>query len=106
MKRICIFTGSAALAVSLAVWTNSAGAAAIAQHSGSTDPSTEGFVNNGGSLPVYGSAVTDAWNVSGDWSTTYNEYLLAPAQSAELWSEKWTLTAVMQNLSTAAFSGI
>ncbi len=47
------------------VFASTAYGAVIVQHSGSTDPGTEGFVNNGGDLPVYGTAVTNAWNVSG-----------------------------------------
>ena len=59
-------------------------AAIIAQHSGSTDPSTEGFTNNDGLLPVYGSPTGDTWTIQGNPYVTYDQYLITPAQAAIL----------------------
>jgi hypothetical protein len=85
-------------------------ATVVARHSGSTNPSTEGFVNDYNVLPVYGSPVSPppAWNMTGPWNTDYNQYVLTSAQVSMLGSQNWKLTAIMENLSagTGAESGI
>jgi len=87
-------------------FAQAASATVFVQHSGSTNPGTEGFTNDV-SGPVYGSPVLSppAWNMTGSWNTNYNQFLLTAAQSAALWSETWTLTAIMQNLSTGSGFG-
>jgi hypothetical protein len=55
---------------------------------------------------VFGSPVTSAWNMDQyAWTDDYNQYTFTPAQSAALWTEPWTLTAIMQNLSTGTGFG-
>jgi hypothetical protein len=96
MKSSRILAG--ALSISLA---QAAHAAIIVQHSGNTNPGAEGFTNDVGG-PVFGSPVTSppAWNMNGPWSSNYNQFALSPSQEAGLISGNWTLTAIMQNLST------
>jgi len=96
---------SALSAAILVAFAGTAGAAVIVQHSGSTDPGTEGFTNSEGGEPVFGSPVTNAWNMNGAWTSEYNQFVLTAAQSAALWSEAWTLTAMIQNLSTGTGFG-
>jgi hypothetical protein len=77
---------SAAIFLELA---QTAGAQLVAQHSGSTNPGTEGFVNNNGG-PIYGSPVIasvttpSSWNMTGPWPFNYNQYVLSAAQSTAL----------------------
>jgi hypothetical protein len=97
MKAIAIVFGAVCLA-----FAQTASAAIIVQHSGSTNPGTEGFTNDIGG-PAFGSAVAgppSAWNVTGPWCCDYNMYTLTPAQATALWSENWTLTAKMQDWAT------
>src|SRR5579863_8689470 len=101
MKRIAVLFGALLLA-----FAHGADAAIIAQHSGSTNPGSEGFTNDGGGA-VFGSPVTGpppAWNLTGPWCCEYNMYTLTLAQGAALWSENWTLTVNMQDLATGTGS--
>jgi hypothetical protein len=101
MKITAVLSGAIFLA-----FAHTAGAQIIAQHSGSTNPGTEGFKNSEGGYPVFGSPVTSAWNMDQyAWTDDYNQYTFTPAQSAALWTEPWTLTAIMQNLSTGTGFG-
>jgi len=101
MKTIAILSGALWLA-----FAQTASASTIVQHSGSTNPGTEGFTNDGGG-PVFGSAVIGppaAWNLTGPWCCEYNMHALTSAQATALWSENWTLTAKMQDLATGTGS--
>jgi hypothetical protein len=76
----------------------------VIQHSGATDPATEGFTTNVGNTPVYGSPIIgdlgyDAWHIAGPWSSSYNQNINLNANA--LTAENWTLTARMRNLSTS-----
>lgn len=76
-----------------------AAAVIIVEHSGSTDPATEGFTNNSGGLPVLGSAAGNEWHMSGDYNTYYNQYALTSSDLAALnAASTWTYTATMNFL--------
>lgn len=89
---------SAKIAVAVAVLAGLLGtpasAAVLLQHSGNTDPTTEGFGNFASSFgPAPG-----AWQMSGPSCYDYYEYLLSSAQTAALGSaNEWTLTARFNN---------
>src|SRR5277367_2435685 len=73
----------------------------ILQHSGGTNPTSEGFVDYLGNTPAPGSTTGDAWNVSGAWTTDYDQYNLTAAQGTDLTTAAtWTFTATFNNLST------
>jgi hypothetical protein len=102
-KAIGALSGASLLAL-----VQAASAAIIVQHSGSTDPSTEGFTNDVGGLPVPGSPVVGppaAWNINGPWCCDYSMYTLSAGQTTTLLTHNWRLTAIMQNLNTGTGSG-
>jgi len=74
----------------------------VVQHSGATDPGTEGF--SAYSTPGYavindqGSGI-DAWHMDGAWSTTQEIYYFSGANSGAL-SGGWALSAKLRNTST------
>ena len=103
MRATWILSGALLLGLAQA-----AGADTIVQHSGSTDPTTEGFTNDVGGTPAPGSPVTGppaAWNVSGAWCCDYDQYSLSSAQQTTLLAHNWQLTAIMQNLNTSGTGG-
>ncbi len=73
----------------------------ILQHSGGTNPTSEGFVDYTGSPPAPGSTTGSAWNVSGVYDFDYDLYNMAAANVAALTSAAtWTFTATFNNLAT------
>jgi hypothetical protein len=77
----------------------SARADIIVQHSGNINPTTEGFLNNSGGLPVSGSASGDAWYIAGDDAGDYDEYIITGPQDNILdAAATWTLTATFSDL--------
>ena len=85
-----------------------ADASIIAEHSGSTDPSTEGFVVPAGYNGGNGAPVTNdlglginAWNINGSWCCSAEIDLLSSAQEGALSANDWLLTVNMRVLSTA-----
>src|SRR5487761_1548314 len=91
----------AALLSFFVMTNNPARADIIVQHSGNTDPTTEGFTNDLGSPPAPGSPSGSAWNVLGSWCCTYALYSLTIANLTDLnAAATWTFTATFSNLST------
>jgi len=94
-------TTAAPLVLGIALAAAPARADIIVQHSGNTNPSTEGFTNNVGGLPVYGSPSGSAWNISGPWCCEYDLYSLTSNNLSTLnAAATWTFTATFRNLSS------
>lgn len=86
-----------------------ANASIIAEHSGSTNPSTEGFVVPSGYNSGNGAPVTNdlglginAWNINGSWCCSGEIYELSSAQETALTDNNWLLTVNMRDLATAS----
>ena len=82
-------------------------AAIIAEHSGATNPSTEGFVvpsgyDDGNGKPVYNDLGLgiNAWNINGSWCCSGEAYELSSAQETALTANDWVMTAYFRDLST------
>lgn len=89
-----------------------ANASIIAEHSGSTNPATEGFVVPSGYNSGNGSPVTNdlglginAWNINGSWCCSGEIYELSSAQDTALTTSNWLLTVNMRDLSTTSSGG-
>jgi hypothetical protein len=66
----------------------------ILQHSGGTNPTSEGFVDDNSEPPAPGSTTGSAWNVSGDYDRDYDLYNMTAANVTALTSAAtWTFTA-------------
>jgi len=75
----------------------------IIQHSGNTNPVTEGFVD---AYTSYGSPSGSAWNVSGPDCCDYYGYSLTSSDVTALDSaSEWTMTTTMSNLAAAYYDG-
>lgn len=86
-----------------------ANATIIAEHSGATNPATEGFVvppgyNSGHGAPVYNDLGLgiNAWNINGVWCCSGEVFEFTAADQAELSTTDWVLTVKMRDLSTAS----
>lgn len=101
--------------IALAFWATAfltcrfADAAIVAEHSGATNPATEGFVvppgyNDGNGKPVYNDLGLgiNAWNINGSWCCSGEIYELNATQEAALTANDWLLTATFRDLSTTS----
>jgi hypothetical protein len=85
-----------ALLMGMALAAAPARADILVQHSGDTNPSTEGFIGAFGS-----SAGAAGWNITGSWCCTFEQYGLTSPQLSDLnGAANWELTATYSNLSS------
>ncbi len=94
--------GRAFLTVSLAgiLATPMVGADILVDQTGSTNPSTNGFIGG------YGSAVSGAWNIAGSWCCTFDYWTPTALQLSDIASAaNWELTTTYSNLSTDTGGG-
>jgi hypothetical protein len=107
MKDTRCLSSIGALCALFFLASSPAGATIIAEHSGSTNPATEGFVvppgyNSGNGAPVtndLGLGI-NAWNVNGSWCCSGEAYDLSSAQVSTLTTTEWVFSVNMRDLST------
>lgn len=93
----------AAFAITLSLGGAKAQAQVIIQHSGNTDPITEGFVD---AYTSYGSQSGAAWNVTGPDCCDYYGYNLTAANVIALdGASEWNMVATMRNLAAPYYEG-